>query len=39
MLKAIRAAEAIFAQPKSSQDRFNSINMDYYVKAGEGLGQ
>ena len=39
MLKAIRTAEAIFAQPKSPQDSFNSINMDYYVKAGEGLGQ
>jgi anthranilate synthase component 1 len=39
MLKAIRAAEAIFAQPKSSQESFNSINTDYYVKAGEGLGQ
>ena len=39
MLKAIRTAEAIFAQPKSPQDCFNSINMDYYVKAGEGLGQ
>ncbi|WP_169081811.1 anthranilate synthase component I [Paenibacillus sp. PL91] len=39
MLKAIRAAEAIFGQPKSSQESFNTINMDYYVKAGEGLGQ
>ncbi|MDQ8735447.1 anthranilate synthase component I [Paenibacillus sp. LHD-38] len=39
MLKAIRAAEAIFAQPKNTQESFNSINMDYYVTAGEGLGQ
>ncbi|WP_141501050.1 anthranilate synthase component I [Paenibacillus luteus] len=39
MLKAIRTAEAIFAKPKSESESFNSINMDYYVKAGEGLGQ
>lgn len=39
MLKAIRAAEAIFAQPKGQAVTSNSINMDYYVKAGEGLGQ
>lgn len=39
MLKAIRTAEAIFAQPKSQQASYNSINSDYYVKAGEGLGQ
>ncbi|WP_139994709.1 anthranilate synthase component I [Paenibacillus paridis] len=39
MLKAIRTAEALFAQPKSESESFNSINMDYYVKAGEGLGQ
>lgn len=39
MLKAIRAAEAIFAQPKSPQDSFNSINTDYYIKVGEGFGQ
>ncbi|MGG1635634.1 anthranilate synthase component I [Paenibacillus sp. NRS-1760] len=38
-LKAIRAAEAIFAQPKSAPDSFNSINSDYYVKVGEGIGQ
>lgn len=39
MLKAIRTAEAIFGQPKSSPDSFNAINTDYYVKLGEGLGQ
>ncbi|WP_138753504.1 anthranilate synthase component I [Paenibacillus sinopodophylli] len=39
MLKAIRTAEAIFAQPKGQQGGYNAINSDYYVKAGEGLGQ
>jgi anthranilate synthase component 1 len=39
MLKAIRTAEAIFAPPKGQEGTSNSINMDYYVKAGEGLGQ
>ncbi|WP_028610537.1 anthranilate synthase component I [Paenibacillus harenae] len=39
MLKAIRAAEAIFAGTKGQSDPVNSINMDYYVNAGEGLGR
>ncbi|MBD2869664.1 anthranilate synthase component I [Paenibacillus arenilitoris] len=39
MLKAIRAAEAIFAGTKEPTDRGNTINMDYYVNAGEGLGR
>ncbi|MOA21705.1 Anthranilate synthase component 1 [compost metagenome] len=39
MLKAIRTAEAIFAEPKTQSNPYNSINMDYYVKAGEEFGQ
>lgn len=38
-LMAIRTAEAIFAKPQNQEYAFNSINSDYYVKAGEELGK
>lgn len=39
MLKAIRTAEALFAGQSRKTAGLGEINSDYYVKAGEGLGQ
>ncbi|MFX3633480.1 MAG: anthranilate synthase component I [Candidatus Pristimantibacillus sp.] len=37
LLKAIRAAEQIFAKKNTNPNELNAINTDYYVNAGEGI--